>query len=163
MFVVRYFKTTCFIVVCSTAKMDFLAEIKKRVAAHTDCEIIDVEPLSFKVPEKVDKGKAVATVPQKMKITLPQVPCEKLMKNAMIAGMGSEALEAMADPTGGGGAGGRFVLAWRLAWDTKLGIVAERQEWAMFALPPRVRAGFNKNTDRDIEAKSNAAVVEVSW
>lgn len=54
----------CIIAVCSTAKMDFLAEAKKRAAAHTDCEIIDEEPLSYKVPEKADKGKAVATVPQ---------------------------------------------------------------------------------------------------
>lgn len=52
--------------------------------------------------------------------------------------------------------------AWRLARDTNLATVAERQEWATFALPPRVRAGFNKNTDREIEARSNAAVVEVN-
>lgn len=142
--------------------MDFLAEAKKRAAAHTDCEIIDVEPLSFKVPKKVDKGKAVAIVPQKKKNHLPPGACEKLMKGAMSAGVGSEGLEDMADPTGEGGVGERFVPAWRLANDTMLGTVAERQEWAMFALPIGVRAGFSKNTDKDIEARSNVAVVEVS-
>lgn len=143
--------------------MDFLVVVKKRATAHIDCEIIDVESLSFKVQEKVDKGKALATVAQKRKNNLPRGPHEKLMKDAMCAEVGNEGLEATTDPTGGGGEGGRFVSAWRLARDTKLGTVAERQEWAKFALPPGVRAGSSKNTDRDIKARSNAMVVEVCW
>lgn len=43
--------------------MDFLAKAKKRAAASADYEIINVEPLSFKVPDKVEKGKVVAMVP----------------------------------------------------------------------------------------------------
>lgn len=45
------------ITICSMTKMDFLAEVNKRAAAHTNCEIIDVKPLSYKVLKKVDKGK----------------------------------------------------------------------------------------------------------
>lgn len=60
--------------------MDFLAKTKKRAAASVDCEIIDVEHVSFKVPEMVNKGKAVTTVPQKKKGNLPPGPREKLRK-----------------------------------------------------------------------------------
>lgn len=35
--------------------MDFLVKAKKRAAASADCEIIDIEPLSTKVPDKVGK------------------------------------------------------------------------------------------------------------
>lgn len=52
----------------------FLGRSKKRVVTSADCEIIDVEPLSFKVPEKAEKRKVVAMVPQKRKENLPQVP-----------------------------------------------------------------------------------------
>lgn len=70
--------------------MDFLAETKKRATAHTDCEIIDVEPLSYKVPEKVVKCKAMATTPLKSKGSLPSGPREKLMKDAFNARAGIE-------------------------------------------------------------------------
>lgn len=73
----------------SAAKMDFFAEVQKRAAAHIDCEIIDVEPLRYKAPEKVDKGKAVATVTLKRKGNGTVGPREKLMKNAQ-----EEAVEA---------------------------------------------------------------------
>lgn len=149
----------CVIAVCSTAKMDYMAEAKKRAATHTDCEIMDVEPLRYKVPEKEDKGKAVATVLLKRKGNLPPGPRKKLIKDAFNARKSMVGLE-----TGGELAedAGRFVPAWRLSRETKLGTVAERREWATFALPLGVRAGFSKNSDRDIEARSNAAVVEVS-
>lgn len=115
--------------------MDFLAEAKKRATASADCEIIDVKPLSFKVPKKLDKGKAVAMVPQKIKGNMPPGPKEKLMKNMFNARTGGEGLETSAKPAGGAGTGGRFMLAWRLGQDTNLATVAERQEWATFALP----------------------------
>lgn len=53
--------------------MDFLEEAKKTVAASAGYEIIDVEPLSFMVPEKVDKGNAITTVRKREKRTCPQV------------------------------------------------------------------------------------------
>lgn len=147
------------IAVCSKAKMDFLAEARKRAAAYTDYEVIDVEPLSYKVPEKAEKGKAVATTPLKRKVSLPLGPREKLMKDALSARGGSEGLGANEDTAG---EAGRFVPAWKLSKDTNLGTVVERREWATFSLPPRVRAGFSRNSDRDIEARTNAAVLEVS-
>lgn len=73
----------------SAAKMDFLAEVQKRAAAHTDCEIIDVEPLRYKVPEKEDKGKAAATGTLKRKGSGTVGPREKLMKDAISARTGS--------------------------------------------------------------------------
>lgn len=150
------------IAVCSAAKMDFLAEAKKRAAARADCEIIDVEPLSYKVPEKVDRGKAVATVPLKRKWSLPPGPPEKLMNDAFSVRAGNEGLEFGRDLAGGVRIGERFMPAWKLTRDTNLGTVAERHKWETFALPPRVRAGFSKSTDRNIKARSNAAVVEIS-
>lgn len=116
----------CFIVVCSTVKMVFLAKAKKRAAAHTDCEIIEVEPLSFKVPEKVDKGKAVTTMPKKRKGNLHPGPREKLMKDVISARAGSEGPEGLPDPSGGAEVGERFKPAWRLGRDTNVGTVAER-------------------------------------
>lgn len=79
------FEKLCCIVVCSVARMDFLVKAKKRAATNTYYEIIDIEPLSFKVSEKVDKGKTVATVPQKTKGNMPPGPREKLMKEAFNA------------------------------------------------------------------------------
>lgn len=142
----------------SAVKMDFLAEARKRAAAHTDCEIIDVEPLSYKVPGKVDKGKAVATAPLKRKGSLPLGLREKLMKDTLTTRASIEGVGAGRDLTGDAG---RFVPAWKLARETSLGTVAEHHEWATFSLPPRVRAGFSKNSDRDIEARAKAAAIEI--
>lgn len=71
-------------------------------------------------------------------------------------------METGVEPARGAMTGGRFVLAWRLGRDTSLATVAERIEWATFVLPPMVRAGFSKNNDKEIEARTNAAVVELS-
>lgn len=84
--------------VCSAVRMDFLAEAKKKAAGRADCEIIDVETLRFKVLETVDKGKVVATVPQKRKGNLSPDPREKLMKDAFNAKAGGEGLEAIVEP-----------------------------------------------------------------
>lgn len=144
--------------VSSAARMDFLAEVQKRAAAQVDLEIIDVEPLRFKVPEKEDKGKAMATGTLKKKENRTTGPREKLMKDAISAKTSRR----------GGGDGRelpreavRFAPAWKLGRETNLGTVIERQEWAMFALPPQVRASFSKRNDQEIEARANAAVVEV--
>lgn len=83
------------------------------------------------------------------------------MKDAFSAGVGIEGLDGGGDLGGGARAGRRFVPGWKLARETNLGTVAERGKWATFTLPPRVRTRFSKNRDRDIEARSNAAVVEV--
>lgn len=83
------------------------------------------------------------------------------MKKAFSARAGSEGLDGGGDLGGGAGARERFVPGWKLARETNLGAVAERGEWATFTSPPGVRAGFNKNRDRDIEARSNAAMVRV--
>lgn len=142
----------------SAAKMNFLAEVQKRATPHTDCEIIDVEPLRYKAPEKIDKGKAVATATLKRKGSGTVSPRENLIKDAISARGGS----------GGGGSGGeptteagQFVPAWKLAREMNLGTVAERREWATYALPPQVRTGFSKRSDQDIEARANATVVEL--
>lgn len=112
--------------------------------------------------EKVDKGKVVATVSQKRKFNMPLGPREKLMRDALNARTIGEGLETRVELAIGAMTGGRFVLAWRLGRDMSLATVAERKEWATFMLPPMVRAGFSKNNDKEIEARTNAAVVEVS-
>lgn len=108
--------------------MDFLEEAKKRAAASADCEIIDVEPLSIKVPEKVVKGKAVATMPQKMKRNMPPCLREKLIRDAFNTKTISESLDIGLDPARDTVTVGRFVLDWRLGRDTILVIMAERKE-----------------------------------
>lgn len=148
--------------VCSTAKMDFLEEEKKEGVASADCEIIDVESLSFKIPEKVDKGKIVTMVPQKRKASMPPTLREKLMRDVLNARTVNEGLDIGPDPIGGTAIGGRFVPTWRLGRDTSLATMAERKKWATFALPQMVRIGFSKNSDREIEARTNPAAVEVS-
>lgn len=86
------FEKLCSIAVCSVARMDFLAKAKKRAATSTYCEIIDIEPLSFKLSEKVDNGKTVAMVPQKRKGNMPPCQREKLMKEAFNVRAGIESL-----------------------------------------------------------------------
>lgn len=103
-----------------------MAEAKKRVAAHTICEIIDIEPLSYKVPEKADKGKAMATVPQKMKGSLPPGPLEKRMNDVFSTRASSEGLDAGGDLARDAGARRRFMPAWKLARETNLGTVVKR-------------------------------------
>lgn len=63
------------------------------------------------MPEKVDKGKAVATVPQKRKCNMPLGPREKLMRDALNARTIGEGLETGVEPARGVMTGGRFVLA----------------------------------------------------
>lgn len=84
------------------------------------------------------------------------------MKDSFSVRAGHEGLDIGGDLAGGAGAGERFIPGWKLTRETNLGTVAERREWATFALLPRVIAGFSKNVNRDIEARSNAAVIEVS-
>lgn len=91
--------------------MDFLKEAKKKGPANADCEIIDVEPLSFKVPEKVDKGKVVAMVPQRRKASMPSAPIEKLMREAMNTRIVGEGWDIEPESTGGTATRGRFVPA----------------------------------------------------
>lgn len=57
----------------------------------------------------VNKGKVVATVPQKRKGNLPPGPREKLMKDVFNARAGGEGPEAIVEPARGTGMGGRFV------------------------------------------------------
>lgn len=159
---VRYVLRVWFYIVDCSSTRDFLAKAKKRATTSADCDIIDVEPLSFKVLEKVDKGKAVAMVPQKRKGNIALGSREKLMKDVFHARTGGEGLKTSVEPVGDAGTGGRFMSTWRLRRDTNIATVVEKQEWATFALPPRVRAGFSKNIDREIVARSNAEVVEVS-
>lgn len=63
---------------------------------------------------------------------------------------------------GSNGIEGKFMPSWRLGQDTNLATVIERQEWATFVLPPKVRAGFSKNSDKEIESWSNATILEVN-
>lgn len=91
--------------------MDFLADVQKRAAAHVDLEIIDVEPLRFKVPEKMDKGKAVATGTLKRKGGGAGGPREKRMKDAISARTGSGGEGGGGELSGGAG---RFAPAWKL-------------------------------------------------
>lgn len=69
-------------------------EANKRAVSRSDCEIINVEPLSDKVPERAEKGKVVMTVPLKRKGSLRA---------------GSQGLDVSGDLVGNTKTGGKFV------------------------------------------------------